>query len=441
MPKPTIHLVSIAAPFRMGIEDMGRPPSALLYVGGFLKQSGFQVRVHHISEAQIKMTAATILADKDVLFVGFSVITGVPVSSSHEASRIIKEGNPEIPVVWGGIHPSIMPEECLENRSIDYVVIGEGENTALELSNFLLQRRQGDLRRIHGLGFKSDSGIVITPQRDFEADLDRFRQDWSLVDIGEYVRDDRSFYFITSRGCPHGCGFCYNQQFNQRRWRAHSVKFVIAELQAIQRAAGIRHVVFDDDNFFTDRRRGMEIIHRLKETGIGCKWVEIRCDYIEEDLVRRLAGDGVERLFIGWESGSPETLSRISKGIDRPCIEKAFRIIGKQPSLQVDASAIIGFPWETRKHVRQTVRLALKLFRSMPFRIQFNIGTYVPYPGSPILHEARRWRFSTRTPFPTPIGSSSLPLPPASFPVRSLPPARSRRTDRPFWMERETPIS
>jgi hypothetical protein len=87
-------------------------------------------------------------------------------------------------------------------------------------------------------------------------------------------------------------------------------------------------------------------------------------------------------------------LERISKGIDRKCIEDSFGVIGAHKSMQVDASAIIGFPWETRKNIRQTVRLALKLFRSMPFRIQFNLGTYVPYPGSPILHETLPWRFS-----------------------------------------------
>jgi anaerobic magnesium-protoporphyrin IX monomethyl ester cyclase len=394
MPDPTIHLVSIAAPFRMGMADMKRPPSALLYVGGFLKQHGFHVRVHHVSESQIPALTADIVNDAHVLFVGFSIITGVPVASSHEASRIIKEHRPKIPVIWGGIHPSIMPEKCLQDSPVDYVVIGEGENTVLELTNFLLQGGRGDLRRIQGLAFKSATGVVITPPRDFERDIDLFRQDWSLVDIKKYVRDDRSFYFITSRGCPHNCGFCYNQQFNKRRWRAHSPEFVVRELAAIQQATGIRQVIFDDDNFFTDPRRGLEIIRRLQEIGIRCQWVEIRCDYITEPLVRELAAAGVEKLFIGWESGSPETLERISKGIDRKCIEEAFRIIGRHKSLQVDASAIIGFPWEKRKNIRQTVRLALKLFRSMPFRIQFNLGTYVPYPGSPILHETLPWRFT-----------------------------------------------
>jgi anaerobic magnesium-protoporphyrin IX monomethyl ester cyclase len=394
VPEPTIHLVSIAAPFRMGMADMKRPPSALLYVGGFLKQHGFHVRVHHIQESQIPEVTAGILNDAHVLLVGFSVITGVPVASSHEASRIIKAQRREIPVIWGGIHPSIMPEKCLEDSPVDYVVIGEGENTMLELANYLLHGGQGDPSRIQGLGFRSTAGIVITPPRDFEPDIDRFRQDWSLVDMRNYIRADRSFYFITSRGCPHNCGFCYNQQFNKRRWRAHSPEFVLRELGAIQQATGIRQVIFDDDNFFTDPKRGLEIIRRLQDIGIRCQWVEVRCDYISESLVRELAAAGVEKLFIGWESGSPETLERISKGIDRECIKESFRIIGRHKSIQVDASAIIGFPWEKRKNIRQTVRLALKLFRSMPFRIQFNLGTYVPYPGSPILSETLPWRFS-----------------------------------------------
>lgn len=396
----TVHLVSIAAPFRAGVADMTRPPSALLYVGGYLKRHGFSVKVHHIQEHQIDETIEDHLTGDDVLFVGFSIITGKPVTMSASMSRRIRVRNPRVPIVWGGIHPSLMPKESLDGGLPDYVVIGEGEHTILELAQFLDGTSAHGLDEIAGLGFRRDGVTVLTARREFQRNMDEFRQDWSLVDIQQYVRKlgpRRAMCFITSRGCPHSCGFCYNQAFNERRWRCHSADFVVRELLEIKRLTGITSVNFDDDNFFTDRKRGLEIIRRLKENGITCQWVELRVDYIQEALLKELVELGVESIFMGWESGSAKTLSRIAKGFTPDLILEKVKLLAKFPSLSVDASAIVGFPWETEKDIEDTISLALRMFRAHPFHLNFNIGIYVPYPGSPILTEAhlKGFRFPT----------------------------------------------
>jgi len=393
----TIHLVSIAAPFRAGVADMTRPPSALLYVGGHLKKSGFPVRVHHIQEHQIDDVIQSSLLGDDVLFVGFSVMTGKQVTLSAEMTRRLKDVNPGVPVVWGGIHPSLMPEECLTGGFADYVVIGEGEITAAELATRLAGDSRVELAAIQGIGYKTNGQVFITPRREFVRNLDEFRQDWSLVNIQQYVRmqgGEKSFFFISSRGCPHSCGFCYNQAFNARRWRAHSSDMVVSELVEIKRQTGIASVSFDDDNFFTSRKRALEIIRRLKEHGITCHWVELRVDYVTEELMAQLAELGVRSIFMGWESGSARTLERIAKGFSPQLILEKMAILARFPSLTVDASAIVGFPWETDHDIDDTILLALKMFRVKPFRLNFNIGIYVPYPGSPILAEAQARGFA-----------------------------------------------
>jgi len=387
----TVHLINIAPPYRGGIADVTRPPSGILYVGGYLKKRGFQVEIHHIKDVDILSTARKIASDPSTLFVGFSLMTGKQIVLSAEMSTTLKTIDEKIVIVWGGIHPSLMPRECLHFPFVDYVVIGEGEATSLELANYLANKENIDLDTILSIGYKKNGNVIIASERPFEVNIDNFRQDWDLVDINRYVRtvgDKKSFFFITSRGCPHNCGFCYNQKFNHRKWRCHSVDFVIQELVEIKKKTGINAVVFDDDNFFTNRARGLEILKKLSVNGISCQWLELRVDYVTEDLISQIVDHGVRSIFMGWESGNDETLKKVAKGFSPELILDKIRILSKFKQLSVEASAIVGFPWETHEDIDKTVSLALKMFRLNPFRLNFNIGIYVPYPGAPICDEA-----------------------------------------------------
>jgi len=403
-----IHLINIAVPFREGFANLKRPPSGILYVGGYLKKNGFDVKIHHIHTKEIERTAQQIALDNFTLFAGFSVMTGKQVAFSAEMSAKIKSFNPEIIIVWGGIHPSLMPHECLEFLFVDYIVIGEGEITTLELANCLalkvspLEYREfankkvlaeiktEDIKRI---GFKKNGELIITPGRRFEKNMDNFRQDWELVGVNKYVRDywngKKTFCFITSRGCPHSCGFCYNQEFNKRRWRKHSLEFVVHELLAIQKKTGIDTVSFDDDNYFTDKKRGIRILRELKKYNISCRWVDLRIDDITEELIPELVKVGVKTIFVGWESGSQKTLDKISKKITPQAILEKTKILSKFKKLTIDASAIIGFPWENDEDIDATISLGLKMFEIKPFMLNFNIGIYIPFPGAPTTIEAK----------------------------------------------------
>ncbi len=393
---PSIHLVSIAPPFREGFANMKRPPSGILYVGGFLKENGFPVVIHHILEKEIDKTVDRILTGAKPLFVGFSLMTGKQVSLSGQMSEKIKKQSPDITIVWGGIHPSLLPEECLVFPFVDYVIIGEGEKPSLGLAR-VLAGYDGSVANLKGVGYRENSLGKINASQSFEKCLDSYRQDWSLVEVENYVRvsfeGNRGFSFITSRGCPHTCGFCYNQKFNERRWRSHSIEFVVNEILKIREQTGINAVSFDDDNFFTDRKRGVEIIRRLEKEGIECRWVDLRVDYVTEELMSQLSDIGVKSIFMGWESGSENTLQKIAKEFSPDLILEKTRILAKFNKITVDASAIVGFPWETAEDMEKTVQLAIRMFEENPFRMNFNIGLYIPYPGAPVTEEAERRGF------------------------------------------------
>ena len=388
--KNTIHLINIAPPFRLGMTNVTYPPAGILYVGGYLKKHGYEVEVHNIHHKRIEEFAVKIANDPSTLFAGFSVKTGKQVTYSALMSKHLKRLRPGLSIVWGGIHPSLMPNGCLEYDFVDYVVIGEGEITALELAEYLSKKT--NISSIQGIGYKANKEIKINEPRPFEEEIDKFSQDWDLVDIQKYVykRYDgsRKLFYITSRGCPHNCGFCYNQKFNKRRWRAHSVDHVINDLKQIKEKTGINVVQFNDDNFFTNRERGLTILRKLKEIGIICDYLDIRIDYINEDLIQQLVDLDVKWIFIGWESGSRSTLEKISKGFTLENIVEKIKMLSKFKNITADSGSIIGFPWEDKKDIHDTVSLALKLFEIMKFRLDINLGTYIPYPGAPVTDDA-----------------------------------------------------
>ncbi|MFH1772285.1 MAG: cobalamin-dependent protein [Candidatus Omnitrophota bacterium] len=127
-----VDLVNFASFFRK-VEDISRPPTGLLYVGSALKNHNYDVRIRHIMTKDSNDALERIL-ERNPLFVGFSSFTGPAIKNTITLMRRLKEKSPSVKIVWGGVHPSILPVQCLEEESVDFVCIGEGEETIIELA-------------------------------------------------------------------------------------------------------------------------------------------------------------------------------------------------------------------------------------------------------------------------------------------------------------------
>jgi anaerobic magnesium-protoporphyrin IX monomethyl ester cyclase len=386
----TVHLVNFAAKYR-GVEDRTTPPFGCLYVGGQLRKAGFSVIIHHIGSADLDATVKAICESPKPLFAGFSVLTGSPVAMSAKLSRKLKNRLPDLPIVWGGVHSSLAPDSCLSERAVNFVVRGEGEITAVELAD---QFALGMIcpEKITGLSWKDVDGTIRhNDDRLMHKDIDDFQLDWSLVDPRHYVKTalDGTPYisFIASRGCPFKCGFCYNLAFNKRRWRGHSPERVIQDLLKLRNATGVTRVTFYDDNFMANQIWSFQVLKGLRRIGMEPIWIEVRLDRFTDDLLSLLKLYGVRTIFVGWESGSDQTLARIEKGFKRELVLKAFELAAKH-GFDIDASAIVGFPFEKIEDWRCTISTAIEIDRINPGRNKFNIGVYVPYPGTTLLKEA-----------------------------------------------------
>lgn len=362
-------------------------PLGILSVGSALKRSGQTVELLSINEKEIEKTVSYIV-NRQPLLVGLSVMTGIQTKHSVEMSKLIKAKSGG-PILWGGIHPSLLPEQCLEEDYIDLVVVGEGEETMVELAARL--NRQENLFGLLGLGYKDEKGAHLNPERPLIKNLDEWPLDWSLLPMEKYLykldKYHRVIAYKASRGCPFNCAFCYNRFFNKNRWRAWSVSRVVKDLEFLKTNYGIDAVKFYDDNFFVDRSRALEILQKINLPA----HLEVRIDMIDDELARELKERQVFDLLIGVESGSDRLLKLINKNIT---VERILSAVGSLAKHDVPASysAIVGLPTETKAEFEATIDLLYKIYKIHP-QAAITLGAYMPYPGSVMYEMAKEAGF------------------------------------------------
>ncbi len=359
-------------------------PLSLLYVGSALKRAGFDVKIYNIpyDMAGVEGMVSEVLGLKP-LFVGVSVFTGIRTAVAAKFSKRFKELSPSTVVVWGGVHPSLVPQQCLEEDFIDIAAIGEGEETAVELAEALSSGT--GLNNIKGIGYKANGKIILNEARPLIENLDNFPLDWSLINADECIEvlPDGTKYmeYMSSRGCPFNCGFCYNRAYNKRRWRPHSFRHTVDEILRFRDMTGVKGVVFFDDNFMVDTGRAFQILKFLKDKDIQCVRLMMRLDLVRKDILDTIVELGIRNIFVGFESGSNRVLKLMNKGITREEILEKFKLLSKYPQIAVSASAVIGFPTETWDEICQTADLGVKIAGLVPSNI-VTLQTFLPYPGT-----------------------------------------------------------
>ena len=289
-------------------------PVGLLYVAQSLRKIDVEVSILHLGVA----TLADLRYD-DYLFVGINMMIGDVVGRGLEAAKLVKKFNPAIPIVLGGVYPSILPEQVLANPLIDIVVIGEGEETVKELASAL--KEKSDLANIKGLAYKADEKIVINAPREL-INMETLGFDLPYELLGKVFAKSSVMPVHTSRGCPYRCGFCYSPMFNKRRYRYKSARRVVEEMEYLIAKYGIQNFNFDyEDEFFVNPDRAVEIFQTVLRRGLKIKWAAF-CRFdsfctayarFGDDFVKLLKDSGCFYLSFGAESGSQKLLDEVVK--------------------------------------------------------------------------------------------------------------------------------
>ncbi len=289
-----------------------------------------------------------------------NVVALTAYSAEADATKVLarraKRVLPDVPVVWGGYHATMALDDVLDEPSVDFAVLGEGEKTFPELIAAIAGGSPCD--GIAGIAFQRDEEKVLTPPRPQVADLDSLPfPDWSLV--GRYQAD----YYLgvqgvavgveTTRGCPFDCNFCSVWVFNHRRYRKKSPARVIAELERLPQ--GIQVVAFVDDEFWVDDRRSLElagIIQGLNQTGWRGKgwryWGQARTDDIvrRPELVEQWSKVGLKVLLVGIETCKEDELRDLHH--KRNTVSQAVQALSimRQHGVEAWGCFIINPEWE-----------------------------------------------------------------------------------------------
>ena len=372
-----------------------RPPHAYLVIGAVLKEQGFQVKLlDQRGEPDFFEELASYLSGGRLLFVGISSMTGTQIACGLSICRHIRSKYPRIPIVWGGVHPTLLPRQTIESEYVDIVVKNEGEQTCLELA--LAFRDGHPLDNISGILYRKNGVIVENVDRPF-IDLDSFPPpDWGLIDVPKYIAVDsegrRTLGLYTSRGCPFACTFCYNARFNQGRWRSRSCQSVLEEILWLVSRYHLEQIQFIDDNFMADRDRVIDICSGLIAHNLGITLIaSSRPEYVYNDrgLIEKLAKAGFRKIYMGAESGSERMLELVNRsGTKSQCLEAA-RLCAEYGIIP-EFSFMIGLPGETESDVFESLRFAQQLKTVNPAVIITDFKIFTPYPGTPLYDLAVR---------------------------------------------------
>lgn len=357
------------------------PPFGLMLLAAELRKKGYAPVINHLCRGEVD-AEAIVENVSDSLIVGFSLLTGSLLCVALEVSRAIRQkyGN-AIPIVWGGIHVSMSPESALREPCIDFVIIGDGERAVCRLADSVSQGID-DYATIPGLGYKKNDAVVIN-EKEILTDIDDYGFAWDLVDVERYIGPrhgyKRGLSYYSSRGCPFACGFCYNIQFNNRRWRGRAAQFVVDDIQNLKERYDVELIHFFDDYFFANKARADAILR-----GIDLPWhAELRVEDITPENLDYFKQLKLAGFFFGAESGSPLVLDSINKKISVRDSLRAVALCFKENIPDVRCSFILFTPFERLADVRKTVLTITKMTRSNP-TMAIGIGNYTPYPGAPL---------------------------------------------------------
>lgn len=358
-----------------------RIPQGLLSLATFLHQNGFSVKVFdcrfHMMRGQDFIKDFTDAVKQTRLFAGITVYTA-HIEVSLQFNKLIKSVCPDLPVVWGGVHPTLYPAQTAQEGSIDYVIQGEGEYPIVALAK-TLDRHVKPERKLQLLGLPFNINDLGFPY--YEAlEIEKYLHKRNYV----FNEDCRGIDYFSSRGCSFGCAFCINKLLpQQHHWRGRDPLKVAEDLQYVKERFGVKYVFLEDDLPFVGRSHSLLL---AKEIGkLDLTWYgNIRADIAsgDFDLLQALVNGGWRETMMGVESGSDRVLSYINKGITVAQVLKAAENLDKL-DVYCQYALMTDMPTETVAEKMQTFTLMQKI-RKIHVKSEFiGPGPYRHYPGTP----------------------------------------------------------
>ncbi len=390
---------------------MFTPPLGLAYVAGTIRDGGHDVSfIDGVGEALD--TRHTV--KNDCYLYGLSLddivdrvpsdaeVIGVSCGFSFEWPTCrklifgIRKRFPDALLIGGGEHVTAMPMQSIEESELDLGVLGEGEETALEVINAFAAGAI-DKTLIEGIVYKDKDGKAVSnPRRARKRDLDNIPLPaWDITPIENYlergfgfgVDRGRSMPLMASRGCPYQCTFCSNPLMWTTRWIARDPDILLDEIVAYQEQYKAVNFDFYDLTAIVKKSWIVDFCRKIEERGLSFTWQlpsGTRSEAIDDEVARLLFKSGCRNLSYSPESGSPAVLARIKKKITTDSVIESIASSFSQ-GMNVKCNIIFGFPGETLKEVFESYRFIIQM--GMAGAYDISVWAFSPYPGSELFEQ------------------------------------------------------
>jgi anaerobic magnesium-protoporphyrin IX monomethyl ester cyclase len=391
MSKPTIRSKKIVFFFPSFASSEATAPLGILAVATPLLRAGYEIVL--VDSTITPDYQARVLAEvKDALCLGISLVTGPMIRETVKVARAIKEWRQDFPIILGGWHPSLLPDQTLQAAYVDYVVRGQGEDSLLELVRHIESGSAPDF--IAGIGFKRDGKLIMTSERPLRPLLEMPPKAYHIADFDAYERccGRRWAMYTSSLACPFNCAYCTNAGVYGRKWNALPPEQFVEETVDLTRRYKLEMLWVVDDNFLVDLARARNIAEGLVRAGSQFRWsIQATTNLVSrltlEDM-KLLSRAGLHQICQGTESGSPKVLKLMNKTFQNfdDIYEAAGRCLsaGIRPSFNI----IFAFPGEGAKERRETINFVMDVCRRFP-GAEFWTNIFTPYPGAPIMSRAK----------------------------------------------------
>jgi anaerobic magnesium-protoporphyrin IX monomethyl ester cyclase len=390
------------------------PPLGLAYVAAALREAGFAHQVIDATGEALDAVspyperddfltqgltpdeiASRIAPDSDIIGISCMFSTLWPLT--HRIAEAVRARFPAALLVLGGEHGTAVPEHVLATSPFDVVVLGEGEDTLVEVVRARSAGRP--LSEIKGIAFRHDGGLVNTGLSPRRRDVDAIPlPDWDAFPIGEYIARHqingvnlgRSMPILGTRGCPFQCTFCSNPGMWTQRWIPRDPKRLADEMELYVRKYAVTNFDFQDLTAIVKRQWIVDFCRELIDRDLDITWQMpsgTRAEVFDEEVADLLYRSGCRALAFAPESGSPRILKAVKKQVDLDHMVTAMRAAVRR-GLKLSCFIVIGFPDDTPRTLRQT----LQLIRRMAVLGVHDVAVskFVPYPGSALFKRLQR---------------------------------------------------
>ncbi|MBU4263821.1 MAG: B12-binding domain-containing radical SAM protein [Proteobacteria bacterium] len=361
----------------------------LAMVSAAMKAAGRQVTLYDAYAYNLtprKILQYVVQQNPDVI--GLTLYT-VGLARTLDFIADMKSLLPKVKIVVGGPHATAESRTLLaNNKDIDIAVIGEGEETFVELVKVLAEG--DDLKNVDGIAYKDTSGeVIVNKDRSPIENLDTLPfADWDSLPMARYwsghTNKKNYVNLVANRGCAYSCIFCGSKITLGRKVRQRSIDSIIAELKFLHKQHHVRQIMFSDSTFNLDDKWLNDFCHRLLSESLSFKWeCNIRGNLLRRDTLRLMKKAGCFHLFMGVESADNDMLKRMNKGETIEQLQKAIEILDEE-KMRASYGFIMGLPGESEASLRKTIDFVKGLNK----RGIYSCSLATPYPGTPFYRMA-----------------------------------------------------